>query len=76
MDYFSVFLDTYKDRQNAFQFLVTSRNVQTDARVSPQVVTDYGMYGDISWDAVWDSRVEFKNDGWVVEIKIPYFSIR
>ena len=76
VDYFSVFLDTYKDRQNAFQFLVTSRNVQTDARVSPQVVTDYGMYGDISWDAVWDSRVGFRNDGWVVEIKIPYFSIR
>lgn len=76
VDYFSVFLDTYKDRQNAFQFLVTSRNVQSDARVSPQAETGYGVYGDVSWDAVWDSRVSIKNDGWVVEMKIPYFSIR
>ena len=76
VDYFSVFFDTYKDRQNAYQFLVTSRNVQSDARVSPQAQTDFGVYGDVSWDAVWDSRVSYKADGWVVEMKIPYFSIR
>jgi len=76
VDYFAVFLDTYRDRQNAFQFLVTSRNVQSDARVSPQAETDFGVYGDLSWDAVWDSRVSMKKDGWCVEIKIPYFSIR
>lgn len=76
VDYFSVFLDTYRDRQNAFQFLVTSRNVQSDARVSPQAQTDFGVYGDVSWDAVWDSRVTIKKDGWVVELKIPYFAIR
>lgn len=76
VDYFAVFLDTYKDRQNAYQFLVTSRNVQSDARVSPQAVTDFGVYGDLSWDAVWDSRVGAHKNGWVVEMKIPYYSIR
>ena len=76
VDYFAVFIDTYKDRQNAFQFLVTSRNVQSDARVSPNVNTDFGVYGDLSWDAVWESRVGFSPDGWVVEMKIPFFSIR
>jgi Carbohydrate family 9 binding domain-like len=35
VDYFSVFFDTYGDKQNGFQFLVTSANVQTDARLSP-----------------------------------------
>ena len=76
VDYFSVFLDTYHDKQNAFQFVVTARNVQTDARVSPNVETSFGVYGDLSWDAVWDSRISFKNDGWVVEIRIPFFAIR
>lgn len=76
VDYFSIFIDTYKDRQNAYQFLVTSRNVQSDARVSPNIEADFGIYGDLSWDAVWDSQVSFKNDGWVVEMKIPFFSIR
>ena len=33
VDNFAVFIDSYLDRQNAFQFLVTSRNVQSDARV-------------------------------------------
>lgn len=76
VDYFSVFLDTYKDRQNAFQFLVTARNVQTDARVSPNYTGNEGMYGDASWDAVWESKVGFQPDGWVVEMRIPLFSIR
>lgn len=76
VDYFSVFIDTYKDRQNAYQFLVTSRNVQSDARISPNIEPNYGVYGDITWDAVWDSKVSFRKDGWVVEIRIPFFSIR
>jgi len=32
VDFFSVFLDTYNDDQNGFQFVVTSANVQSDAR--------------------------------------------
>lgn len=77
VDYFAVFLDTYRDKQNAFQFLVTSRNVQTDARLSPNFEGGgFGSYGDVTWDAVWDSRVSMRADGWVVEIKIPYSAIR
>src|SRR5215213_8735802 len=65
VDYFAVFLDTYRDKQNAFQFLVTSRNVQTDARLSPNFDGGgFGSYGDVTWDAVWDSRVSIKADGW------------
>ncbi|MGK2864599.1 MAG: DUF5916 domain-containing protein, partial [Chitinophagaceae bacterium] len=76
LDYFSVFFDTYHDLQNGFQFLVTSSNVQTDARLSPNVPVGSGDYGDKNWDAVWDSKVSIKKDGWVVEMKIPYISLR
>jgi Domain of unknown function (DUF5916)/Carbohydrate family 9 binding domain-like len=76
VDYFAFFIDTYKDRQNGFQFLVTSRNVQTDARLSSTFETNFGEYGDLSWDAVWDSRVNIGKDGWSVEMKIPYSAIR
>jgi len=76
VDFFSVFLDTYKDRQNAFQFLVTARNVQTDARVSANYTGEEGAYGDVTWDAVWDSKVGHRPDGWIVEMRIPLFSIR
>ena len=68
LDYFSVFIDTYHDLQNGFQFLATSANVQTDARLAPNVTAGFGVYGDKTWDAVWDSKVSIKADGWVVEM--------
>jgi len=76
VDCFSVFFDTYRDKQNGFQFLVTSRNVQTDARLGPNLGGDFSNYGDRTWDAVWDSQVKMQADGWTVEMKIPYISLR
>ena len=76
VDYFSVFFDTYNDKQNGFQFLVTSANVQSDARVSPSYSGEFGSYGDKTWDAVWESKVAVQNNGWVVEMRIPYVSLR
>lgn len=75
-DYFSVFLDTYDDHQNGFQFLVTSANVQSDAKLGPNLSMGFGSYGDKTWNAVWESKVSIKPDGWVVEMKIPYLSLR
>jgi hypothetical protein len=76
VDYFSIFLDTYNDHQNGFQFLVTTANVQTDARLSPNSTSDFNSFGDKTWDAVWESKVSMKADGWVVEMRIPYSSLR
>lgn len=76
VDYFSVFLDTYNDDQNGFQFVVTSRNVQSDARISSAIQNRFGPPSDYSWDAVWESHVEYTQDGWTLEMRIPYISLR
>jgi hypothetical protein len=76
IDYFSVFFDTYNDNQNGFQFLVTSANVQSDAKLGPNFSGNFGEYGDKTWDAVWESKVQIQKDGWTVEMKIPYISLR
>jgi hypothetical protein len=76
VDYFSVFFDTYNDDQNGFQFLVTSANVQTDSKMGPGYDGTFGNFGDKTWDAVWDSKVSMKPDGWVAEMRIPYISLR
>ena len=76
VDYFSIFFDTYNDNQNGFQFLVTTANVQTDARLNASYTGQFGSYGDKTWDAVWESRVSIEADGWVVEMRIPYISLR
>ncbi len=79
-DNFGVSFDTYKDRQNAFQFIVTSANVQSDVRVSAtQIESGNGNNNngfDYNWDAVWDSRTSITADGWIAEIKIPYSALR
>lgn len=80
VDVFSVGLDTYRDRQNAFVFQVTAAGVQGDIRAS-QTSSGGGGPGspagfDRSWDAVWESRVSIQADGWVAELRIPFSAIR
>lgn len=79
VDFFTVFLDTYSDHQNGFQFVVTSANVQSDARLGPNLGnggSGFGEVGDKTWDAVWESKVLIQKDGWTVEMMIPYISLR
>ncbi len=68
-DYFAICLDPYESEQNAFCFLVTAAGVQSDALVTPN-----GEDG--SWNAVWYSKVEISEEGWVLELKIPYSALR
>jgi hypothetical protein len=76
VDYFSVFFDTYNDNQNGFQFLVTTANVQTDAKLSSSFSGEFNSFGDKTWDAVWESKTRMIDNGWSVEMRIPYFSLR
>lgn len=76
VDYFSVFFDTYRDKQNGFQFLVTSQNVQTDGRISLGADVDFGQLSDYTWDAVWESNTTITATGWNVEMRIPYSALR
>jgi len=85
-DYFGIAFDTYNDKQNAFQFVVTSANVQSDVRISATyaaadqgigTTTSFTNPGfDYTWDAVWDSRTAIVQDGWIAEMKIPFSAIR
>ncbi len=72
VDIFVAGFDTYKDRQNAFLFRVTAAGVQADSKGAQSNDPVY----DATWDAVWESKVSIKNDGWVVEMKIPFSALR
>lgn len=71
VDYFVVGFDTYHDKQNAFIFRVTAAGTQSDAKESQG-----GVVFDVSWDAVWESKVSMKPDGWVAEMRIPFSALR
>lgn len=68
-DIFAVYFDTYNDRLNAFQFMVTASGVKVDVRISQ-------AGDDLSWDAVWHSQVQVANGNWYVEMKIPFSALR
>jgi len=68
-DQFGVLFDTYNTGQNAFGFVVNASKVQSDAFLTPN-------NDDLSWDAVWTSAVGFDEEGWIVEMEIPFSAIR
>ncbi|WP_431157670.1 DUF5916 domain-containing protein [Winogradskyella poriferorum] len=69
-DFFLVVLNPNNDAQNDTSFFVFSSGQQADAISNPSIGEDFG------WNAVWNSAVEMKDDGWTVEMKIPYRTLR
>ena len=64
-DLFTVLFDPYHQKLDAFVFSVSASGVQSDSRFS-----------DASFNAVWESAVQIVDDGWIVEMRIPYYAIR
>jgi len=69
-DAFGIWLDTYGNGTDGVLFGVGATGVQLDALKS-----NSGNEDD-SWDAVWFSDVELRDDGWTVEVKLPYSALR
>ncbi len=65
------FLDPFNDGRRGFQFRINALGVQMDASNS-----DVTGKEDWSWDAIWESRGEINSKGYVVEVAIPFSSLR
>jgi hypothetical protein len=70
-DFVGIVLDTFNDRRRAFGFYSNPLGVQTDA-----IETDTGEEFDPSWDAIWDSSGRVTQEGYTVELAIPWSSLR
>lgn len=68
-DHFVFVLDPFLDQRRAFQFRVTPLGVQMDAILSQNDE-------DFSWDTIWDSAGGITDEGYVVEVAIPFKSLR
>ncbi|QCE43195.1 protein with DOMON-like ligand-binding domain protein [Psychroserpens sp. NJDZ02] len=69
-DFFGLIFNPNNDAQNNTEFFVFSSGTQADAVESPNYGEDFG------WNAVWESSTKIVEDGWIVEIKIPYRALR
>jgi len=68
-DFFGVAINPNNDGQNEFGFVVMASGTQADLKVNLD-------NDDSNWNAVWDSQVSYNDQGWVVEIRIPYAMLR
>lgn len=70
-DFVGIALDTFNDERRAFEFFVNPLGVQMD-------LFNDGVSSneDESWDALWWTAGKITGDGYVVEIAIPFSSLR
>jgi hypothetical protein len=75
-DQVAVMFDTFHDRRRAYEFQTTPLGVQWDAIYTEAARAEAGGNWDTSWDTVWDSRGKMTSRGFVVEMVIPFKSLR
>mgnify|MGYP006280969451 CR=1 FL=1 len=68
--YFTIYIDPYGDSKVSNGFGVTASGIQYDMKSTESNGEDRG------WDAVWKSGVSYTEQGWVVEMRIPYSALR
>lgn len=71
-DLFYVDINPFNDGIYGFRFQVSASGVETDINMSGSS----GDRGDTNWDAVWRSKVSITEQGWIVEMEIPYAALR
>ncbi|HJR99408.1 MAG TPA: DUF5916 domain-containing protein [Flavobacterium sp.] len=68
-DHFAVYLNGFNDGQQDYRFFVSAAGTQMDCLTT-------GNNEDYTWDAIWESKAKITDEGWQVEMKIPYAAIR
>ena len=70
-DEICLYLDTFHDLRTAYRFTVNAANVQSDA-----VISANGLEENFSWDGVFESHVYVDSGVYVVEMAIPWTTLR
>jgi hypothetical protein len=69
-DYGGIILDTQGEARRAILFLANPHGIQYDAN------TDDATGEDSSPDYFWDSAARITREGWVLEMRVPFSSLR
>ena len=70
-DDFEVILDTFHDHRNGYVFITNLAGARAD-----QQVANEGREINASWDGVWTVKTQRVDDGWMVEMAIPFRALR
>jgi len=72
-DTFAIILDTFNDNENARWFFVTPTGVRVDQLISKDSEGENSI--NRNWTTYWDAATQITDDGWSVEIRIPFSSL-
>ena len=78
-DSFQVIIDSFLDRQNGFVFGTNPAGIQYDGQVTKEGGGRFGSGGggfNRNWDTNWDVVTVITDNGWSVEMEIPFKSLR
>jgi len=79
-DAFGVVLDTYNDNENGLAFFTAPTGLRTDYTISNDAAGGGGPGGpggmNTSWDTFWDVKTTMDDNGWYVEMRIPFSSLK
>jgi hypothetical protein len=70
-DYGGIIVDSKHDGKTGVLLLANPRNVQYDA-----ITDDVTGNEDSSYDVYWDSATRINAQGWVLEMRVPFSSLR
>jgi len=68
-DWFSIDLDSRHDHQTGFSFAVNASGVMSDEMVFHD--SEY----DSDWNAIWQTEVQINDQGWTLEMEIPFSNL-
>ena len=70
-DRLTIVLDPFFDHRNGFFFQVNAAGARADGQVSNNAES---LSRD--WDGIWNAVVRITDEGWIVEIEIPFKTLR
>ena len=72
-DWVGVFMDTFNDNRRGYELIVNPLGVQADLLRDE---TNADNQEDASWDGLWESAGRLTADGYDVEIRVPFSTLR
>lgn len=78
-DWIRIMLDTFNDERQAYTFFISPLGIQSDGMWLESIEPRGGPTGpkvDFNQDFIFESDGRVTDDGWVVEVRIPYVSLR
>ena len=71
-DRFMWVLDPFNDRRSGYFFEVNPAGAMGDAQLIPSAGGNGGLTQNRAWNGIWLARVRRHDQGWTVEVEIPF----